>query len=112
MRALANEHPVFSEVLSANSTVQRMRGLLGRDGLTPGAAMLIQPCGSIHTFGMRFAIDVIFLDRSDQVVKVSLGVKPSRMAFGGFRARKVLECAAAQTDLSRVQKGTQFSFAE
>ena len=60
----------------------RNRGLLGRDGLAPGAGLLIVPCSSIHTFWMRFAIDVLFLSRDGRVRKIARAVPPWRIAFG------------------------------
>ncbi|MBP1685290.1 MAG: hypothetical protein H6Q33_1433 [Deltaproteobacteria bacterium] len=48
----------------------RRRGLLGRQGLDVGAALIIAPCNSIHTFFMKFAIDVVFVSRDGRVAKV------------------------------------------
>jgi uncharacterized membrane protein (UPF0127 family) len=64
----------------AESTIARMRGLLGRDGLAPGEGMLIHPAPSVMTFFMRFPIDVVFLDRDMQVVKVVPALRPWRTA--------------------------------
>ncbi|MBO0702603.1 MAG: DUF192 domain-containing protein, partial [Candidatus Dormibacteraeota bacterium] len=54
-------------------------GLLGRDALEPGTGLWIHPCKSIHTFGMRFSIDAVFLDRRHRVVRVVAGLRPWRM---------------------------------
>ena len=54
---------VASAVEIADTSATRRRGLLGRDGLDPSAALIIVPCSSVHTFFMRFAIDVVFVDR-------------------------------------------------
>ena len=62
--------PVLVEV--AQTSVERMVGLLGRDGLSDDAGLLLRPCGAVHTFGMRFAIDVVFLDRKQQVLEISM----------------------------------------
>ena len=83
----------------------RMRGLLWRDGLTAGAAMLIRPCGSIHTFGMRFALDVFFLDRANTVVRAVRNVPPGRMVFGGWRAAAVLEIQAGWLPAEALREG-------
>ena len=48
----------------------RLRGLLGRPPLTLGQAMLIDPCHSVHTIGMRYPIDVVYLDKNYRVLKV------------------------------------------
>ena len=70
-----------------------MRGLHGRDTLTPGEALLIPRCRSVHTFGMRFPIAVAFLDARYRVIEV-LRMPPGRLALPRLRARHVLECAA------------------
>ncbi|MFJ4339264.1 DUF192 domain-containing protein [Streptomyces sp. NPDC088915] len=69
----------------------RRRGLLGRDGVE--GALLITPCNSVHTFRMRFAIDVAYLDRTLNVVAVKT-MRPGRMGRISLRARHVLEAEA------------------
>ena len=79
----------------ARSFLARLRGLIGRRGLPPGQGLLILRCNAIHTFFMRFAIDAVFYDSEDRVVKVVRNVRPWRpFVWGGFRAVKVLETAA------------------
>ena len=86
-------HGVQAEV--ARSLWARMRGLLGRTGLPPGEGLLIENCRAIHTCGMRFAIDALFLDGRNRVVKAVRNIPPGRLfVWGGWRARKVLETAA------------------
>jgi uncharacterized membrane protein (UPF0127 family) len=84
---------VCSRCELAESPFRRMRGLLGRDGLEPGEGMLISPCPSVTTFFMRFAIDVVFLDRDRQIVKVIDSLRPWRNA-GARRAHAALELPA------------------
>jgi uncharacterized protein len=72
---------------------ERMRGLLGRDGLAPGEALLLEHCGSVHTFGMRFAIDVVFIDRHWRVVAIHHDVPRRRMLLN-LRAAHTLEMPA------------------
>ncbi|GAA3755063.1 DUF192 domain-containing protein [Streptomyces tremellae] len=69
----------------------RRRGLLGRDGVA--GALLLSPCGSVHTFGMRFAIDVAYLDRRLRVLTVQT-LRPGRLPRPRLRARHVLEAEA------------------
>ncbi|MFD3439150.1 DUF192 domain-containing protein [Streptomyces sp. NPDC058685] len=69
----------------------RRRGLLGRDGIA--GAMLLTPCNSVHTFRMRFTIDVAYLDRELRVVEVRTTV-PGRLGRPRLRARHVLEAEA------------------
>ena len=76
----------------AESAFERMRGLIGRDGLGSGKGLLIPKCNCIHTFFMRFPIDATFLDRKGQVVKVVRNIRPWRpWVWGGWRAASVLE---------------------
>nr|WP_028797911.1 DUF192 domain-containing protein [Streptomyces purpureus] len=69
----------------------RTRGLLGRDGID--GALMITPCNSVHTFRMRFAIDVAYLDKEFRVVDV-VTMKPGRLGMIRPRARHVLEAEA------------------
>jgi len=79
----------------ARTPFTRMRGLLGRRRLDPGEGLLLEPAGSIHTFFMRFPIDVVFLDREQRVVRVASSVAPWRAA-AARKARAVLELAAGE----------------
>ncbi|MGI5339768.1 DUF192 domain-containing protein [Streptomyces sp. CA-181903] len=69
----------------------RTRGLLGRDGIE--GAMLLTPAGSVHTFGMRFPIDVAYLSRDMRVLAVRT-MPPHRLGRPRPAARHVLESAA------------------
>ena len=81
----------------AESSFERMRGLIGRTGLASGRGMLITKCNCIHTLFMRFPIDATFLDRKGNVVKVVRNIRPWRpWVWGGWRAASVLETAAAE----------------
>ncbi|WP_338932021.1 DUF192 domain-containing protein [Streptomyces netropsis] len=75
----------------ATSYRARTRGLLGRDGIE--GALLLTPAGSVHTFRMRFAIDVAYLDRHMTVLAVRT-MPPGRLGLPRIRARHVLEATA------------------
>lgn len=64
------------KVIVAHSLLKRMVGLLNRNCLKNGEALIISPCNSIHTFFMRFAIDVIFVDKDNKVIKAIPCLKP------------------------------------
>lgn len=81
------------ELMIATSTLERMRGLLGRTALGARQGMLLPRCGMIHTFGMAYPIDVVYLDGRNHVLKVSPALAPRRID-GHWRARTVLELAA------------------
>lgn len=81
----------------------RLRGLLGRPPLQPGEGLLLRGENAIHTFGMTFAIDVLFLDRTGRVVHLIPTMPPWRISPFVARARDVLELPAgviAQTQTS------------
>lgn len=73
----------------AESFLDRTRGLLGRDGLPGRSGMVIEHCSSIHTVFMRFSIDVVFLSRDGNVLKVVDELAPWRAAWAWFAARAV-----------------------
>ncbi|HEY7794395.1 MAG TPA: DUF192 domain-containing protein [Gaiellaceae bacterium] len=73
----------------------RMRGLLGRRSLDSDEGILLRPAGSVHTFFMRFAIDVLFLDRELVVVGIEPELRPWRTA-ARRGAKSVVELAAGE----------------
>ncbi|MBI3558457.1 MAG: DUF192 domain-containing protein [Deltaproteobacteria bacterium] len=78
----------------ADSILTRFQGLMGKSGLDSGTGLLIEPCNSIHTFFMRFAIDVAYLARDAgnyRVLAIRRGMVPWRVDFPVFGARAVLE---------------------
>src|SRR6266550_1840248 len=86
---------VVERCFVADRPWSRMRGLLGRSSLPPGEGLLLKPAGSIHTFFMRFPIDVVFLDRELQVVGVAPELRAWRTA-GRRRAKAALELPAGE----------------
>lgn len=96
MRAVVNgtERELAAHVELADSLFLRMKGLLGRDALVEGHCLWIRPCNGVHTFFMRFAIDVVFLDREQRVVELVLNLPPNRMTTIYARAASVLELPA------------------
>ena len=105
--ALMNERTrqfVASSVEVAGTRNTRRRGLLGRDRLDETSAMLLAPCAGVHTVGMRFAIDVIFVDRQGYAVKVVRDLKPWRIALAS-RAHAVIEMPAGSLRWGQVLIG-------
>jgi uncharacterized membrane protein (UPF0127 family) len=90
----------------ADRPVSRLRGLLGRDCLGPGEALLIRPASAIHTFFMRFAIDVVFVDRTGVVLKIVAALRPWRFA-SSRGARCVLELSAGEAEARGIRPGDE-----
>lgn len=80
-----------------------MCGLLPKSSLGAGEGLWLSPCTSVHTFFMRFAIDVAFLDRECRVIKVYSAMKPWRLSFIHISAAGALEASAGA--LAEVRKG-------
>lgn len=91
MAWLLREGEVLASLEVADSRSARARGLLGRDGIE--GALLLQPARSVHSMGMRFPIDVAFLDAEGLVLE-SLTLRPRRVTRPRWRARAVLEAEA------------------
>lgn len=69
----------------------RIVGLLGRSSLGKQRAMFLSPCSSIHTFFMKFSLDLVFLSRDLDVVKIVTNVAPGRIVLGGVGSWSVVE---------------------
>jgi uncharacterized membrane protein (UPF0127 family) len=97
---------VCERCLVADSPWSRMRGLLGRRGLESGEGLLLRPTGSVLTFFMRFPIDVVFLSRDGEVLKVAPALPAWRTA-AARRAKAVLELAADEAERREIRVGTR-----
>lgn len=95
----------------ASDLWSRFWGLMGRRELPRGSGILITPCSSVHMFFMRFPIDVIFLDRSDTVVKVVHAIRPWRLAMGGG-GTKALELPAGTAMAMPISEGDRLAFVD
>ena len=93
----------------ADSGAARRKGLLGRNGLAPGEGLWIVPCESVHTFAMRFPIDLIYLDRHKKVKKVRSGVPPWRLS-ACLSAHSVVELASGTVQMTQTKAGDQLEF--
>ena len=91
--------------LAADSKT-RTKGLLGRRGLPQSSVMILAPCNGIHTFFMRFTIDVVFVDRQGRVLKICRALKPWRIGFS-LRAFAALEFATPGHGRRDVAAGDQ-----
>lgn len=96
--------PLARRATVAGDSRSRRRGLLGRAALTDDEALVIAPTQGIHTFGMRVAIDVVFVDRGGTVLAVSPAVPPCRVRLC-WRAFAAIELAAGRTAAAEVRPG-------
>lgn len=101
---------VCEHLLVAARPLRRMRGLLGRASLPSGEGILLRPAGSVHTFFMRFPIDVVFLDRDDVVVGIEPELAPWRTA-GRRDAKAVVELASGECKRRGIEIGDALAVA-
>ena len=78
----------------AQNSYSRILGLMFKKSLPKNRGLLLIPCNSIHTFFMRFPIDVIFLNKHNTIVGIYRNLKPWRITKIFFTAKKVLELPA------------------
>jgi uncharacterized membrane protein (UPF0127 family) len=95
---------VARDVEAALDSRSRRKGLLGRDRLPDDHAIILAPCGAIHTIGMRFAIDVVFVARDGRVLKIVERLAAWRIA-ASLRALATVELAAGQTRRVGLREG-------
>ncbi len=79
------------DVIMADTPLKRIKGLLGRKEFKKGQAIILRPCNSIHTFFMRFPIDVLFVNREFKVIGLKSCVKPWRISPIYWRAKFAVE---------------------
>ena len=89
----------------AQTPIQRMTGLLARDRMADGEALLFPRCRSIHTWGMRFPIDVVFVDRAWTVVALKERVGPWRIVLPVWPAWGVVELAEGAIERAGLRVG-------
>jgi uncharacterized membrane protein (UPF0127 family) len=101
---------VAESVTVADSTMRRLRGLLGKGDLPSGQGILLRPAWSIHTAFMRFPIDVVFLDADQVVVKIVPRLAPFKTA-SCRGAREVIELRAGECDRRGLSLGDRVAWA-
>ena len=101
---------IAHQVQKAHTLFSRMRGLLGKKSMPEGFGMWISPCSSIHTFFMKFSIDVAFLSSDQHVVKVLHSFKPFRLSSWEHSSQSVLELASGTLEQSGTQVGDRVVF--
>ncbi|MGE5553701.1 MAG: DUF192 domain-containing protein [Betaproteobacteria bacterium] len=94
----------------AKSFLARARGLLGRKGLEPGEGLILYPCNSVHMFFMRFAIDVVFLDKVGRVVGLCWNLPPGAVSRIYPRAVQAVELPAGTLGRTGTRLGDLLEF--
>jgi uncharacterized protein len=101
--------PLIGKAWRTTGIFERMRGLLGRPPLQPGEALLIAPCNAVHTIGMTYPLDVVFVDAQGIVLKLCKHLPQLRMAKS-FGARMTIELAAGEIERMSLKIGDQLQW--
>jgi uncharacterized membrane protein (UPF0127 family) len=95
----------------ADTFFKRLKGLLGSRGLPSGEALLIRPCNAIHMFGMRFALDIVFVSRENVVLQTVRALQPAKTAKYS-QAAYVLELSCGTLDVTGTEPGDVLEMVE
>ena len=101
---------IASRVKIAQDFKSRSIGLLNRISLDEDEALLIKPCNAIHTFFMKFPIDVLFLDKKGKIVKIRHSLQKSRFSGNMLRAYMTLEMAPGKLRKIQINQGDIIKF--
>ncbi len=100
-----NNAVIADEAVVANTPAKRMKGLLGRKELKDGQALILDPCNSIHTFFMLFPIDILFLDKTNKIIKSISCLKPFRLTAIYFNAASAVELPSGKIQSLSIKEG-------
>ncbi len=110
VRNLDSQTLLAHRVEVARTFKTRFKGLLGRAELPTGDGLLIVPCRQVHTFFMKFVIDVVFLDKKDRVIGIHHELAPWRLSSYHPDARSTLELPAGTLKSTRTEPGHRLTF--
>lgn len=112
LRMVKGDVILIEHIETAFTFFSRLKGLLGRDTLGGGRGLHIAPCNAIHTIGMRFTIDLIFLDKDFKVTSIRRNVRPGSVVAGARGSHSVVEIGAGWFDWDRLAEGDTVRFVE
>lgn len=97
-------HCVVRKAWKTDSAWERLRGLLGRPQLGAGEALLLEPCSSVHCLGMRYPLDLVYVERNGRVCKLVHGLRPGRFS-ASLKAHATVELAAGALETTGIRVG-------
>lgn len=101
---------MIADAIGAFGFLDRLKGLLGSDRLTAGAGLWLRPGGSVHTLGMGFPIDVLFLDGQATIVDARSEVPPGRFCLAPWSTGSTLELWPGAIEQLGLSRGTRLVF--
>ena len=110
IRNLTKNATICKDALPADTFWRRTRGLMFRQQWNDFDGLILSPCGSIHTFWMRMAIDVCFISPDNRILSVAAELAPWRIAFGKKGSKTTLELPAGTLENTNTTAGDQLAF--
>lgn len=110
LKVYKNSKVIIDEVENANHFFARFMGLMGRKSMPQNHGLLLTPCNEIHTFGMKFDIDVVTLSKENKVLFIDRCVPPSKVRKKVKKGYKVLEINASMADKLCIIEGDVLEF--
>ena len=107
-KLIINASPSEIHSFEARSFIDKLKGFMFIK--KPGYALLLKSTNSIHSFFMRFSIDVLFLDKDNKIVKIEGNIQPGRVFLPVISASKVLELPTGLVDISKFKIGDIIDF--
>jgi uncharacterized membrane protein (UPF0127 family) len=101
-----------AKIRVADGWLARLRGMLGRPAPKPGEGLLLTPCTSVHMYGMRYPLDVVFLDREGRVVALYPSLAPGSRTSWHRNATHALELPSGTVNRSGVKLGDVVAWSE
>lgn len=101
-----------TKIVVADSPHRRVVGLLGTTGLEPECGLLIFPTQAVHTFGMKYPLDLVFLDKNKKVIGIRKCLRPYRLSRIYWRAQCVLELPVPTIENTRTEVGDYLQWEE
>lgn len=111
IRNVTRQVILADRAMAADTSQKRRTGLLKHEALPEGEGLWIVPCEGVHTFGMKFPIDVIFLNKRRVILKIRKNMPRRRMSLC-LRAHSVLELTAGMADKTGTEPGDQLEFVQ
>lgn len=110
LKAYKGDTLLVEEVENANHFVRRFMGLMYRKNMAENHGLLLTPCNEIHTFGMRFSIDTVALDKDNRVLFIDPAVPPHKVRKKVKNAKKILELNAGIAERLGIKVGDVLAF--
>lgn len=111
LRWSGGNQPVVLAVSRTESVVERMRGMLGAPPPGPGVGLWLFPCNAVHMYFMRYSLDIVYLNRNLQIVKVVSSLAPWKISIC-LRAHSVVELAANEARRLGLMSGQRLVWSE